>query len=209
MSIDEIRRALSGPREGIKTTRGRSIERLRGYALKSSSRLEAARSWKNAHALAVRGIPTPRLLAGGDGWVLSEWVEGEPLWEHFRARAAGWSRAERVDFVERLARLVRRMHQLGVFHKDLKANNILAGKGGFAIVDLGRIRFGRALSDAERRFNFAQLNAAVGTPVTRADRLRFLRCYAVRDPGIWRARRRWVSEIMRRTLARRHHWPPR
>src|SRR6185295_10448853 len=138
---------------------------------------EGARSvWLNGYGLEVRGIPTPRLHAVQGDRVVGDWIEGAlPLWDHFKAK--GVSR----DLLHRLARLVRRMHVRGVYHRDLKANNILVRGDEIWIVDLDRVDFMREVPAEDRAWNLAQLNAALAEPVTRSDRLRFFFAYAGRN----------------------------
>lgn len=166
---------------------------------------EGARSvWYNGYGLEVRGIPTARLHAVRGDRVVGEWLEGAvPLWDHLKAN--GVSR----PLIERLARLVRRMHLRGVYHRDLKANNVLIRGEEIFIVDLDRVDFAREIPPEDRAWNLAQLNAAVGTPVTRTDRLRFFFAYAGHTRELRIEWKRWVWEIMRDTVLRAHHWPPR
>lgn len=166
---------------------------------------EGARSaWANAFGLEIRGIPTPRLHAVQGSRVLGDWIEGAlPLWEHFKAN--GVSR----ELLGRLARVVRRMHVRGIYHRDLKANNVLVRGEELFIIDLDRVDFVKNVLPEDRAWNLAQLNAAVGAPVTRTDRLRFFFAYAGRSLAVRREWKRWVWEIMRNTILRGHHWPPR
>lgn len=164
----------------------------------------ASRLWHNGFAVETRGIPTPRLLAVEGKRVAGEWIEGAlPLWEHLKAQ--GVSR----ELLASLARLVRRLHGRGVFHRDLKANNVLVRGAELWVIDLDRVEFQRELEREQRVWNLAQLNAAVGAPATKADRLRFFFAYAGRDPELRRGWKSWVREIMKRTVERKHHWPGR
>lgn len=197
---EEARKALEGaPLRVVKETPRRRLWLVDGRTFVK----EGARGlWHNGFALETRGIPTPRLLACRGDRVVGEWIEGAlPLWEHLRAR--GVSRA----LVGRLARLVRQMHARGVFHRDLKANNILVRGDDVWVVDLDRVDFLRDVPRPARVLNLAQLNAAVGPPATPADRLRFFFAYAGRDRAIRMNWKSWVREIMKRTVERGHHWP--
>lgn len=164
---------------------------------------EGARAnWPNAYALEIRGIPTPRLLAVEGDRVAGQWVEGAvPLGDHLKSR--GVSR----EFLGRLARLVRRMHLRGVFHRDLKANNVLVRGDEVYVVDLDRVDFPREVSRSGRVLNLAQLNAAVGAPVTKTDRLRFFLAYAGHQRPLRLGWKEWVRDVMEVTRARRHVWP--
>lgn len=177
----------------------------------------ALRIWTNAHALHVRGIDTPFCTSLTENprasTVSGEWVEGaHPLYDYLSVKWPSAAYRERCEVLHALARFVRRLHTCGVFHHDLKANNILAreesdGTLRLWVIDLDRILLSREVSPRRRRCNLAQLNAAVGHAVSRADRMRFFRSYVGRDIVLWRDRRRIIQEIMRQTVARKHLWP--
>lgn len=184
----------------------------------------ARRAWVAAHGLHVRHLPTPDALAcveptslGGlehSYLITSARTDALPLnrfVDHLLPATAGRGRSRRDAFLQALAHLVRRMHLAGVHHHDLKANNILAQEtaGGFRFefLDLDRVTFGDPPNEGTRLGNLAQLNAATPASMTRTDRLRWLRAYAV---GRCRFAdlRAAVADLMRRTIARRHVWPP-
>ena len=166
----------------------------------------ARRIWRSAHALAVRHVATPRLWAWKGDRVLGEWLaDSRPLSE-FLDRP--WSPRERRAFRESLARFVREMHRAGVHHGDLKANNILVRPGPeFSVIDLDRAEFFDEVPLERRLSDLAQLNAALGPPVTVGDRLAFYRIYAGRETDWQRQWKERVREIARRTKARKHVWP--
>ncbi len=194
--FDDSRRVL------VQEAPGRRIYRIGDRFIKFMPRRTALQTWKNAHALRIRDIPSARHDACGTGrtcWVLGEWLEAEPLREALRGN--------RREILFRLARLVRTMHARGVFHQDLKASNILVRGCDPFVIDLERVKFPRRLAMERRILNLAQLNAAVGAPVTRTDRLRFLRVYFGYDFASWSVRKEWARRIMRVTIARKHVWP--
>jgi len=167
----------------------------------------AGRIWRNAHALAVRGVSTPRLWAWSGNRILGEWFpDAAPLNEHLAGRT--WTPRERRNFREALAQFVRGMHRSGVHHGDLKANNILVrGDSEFLVIDLDRAAFFEEVPLERRVSDLAQLNAALGAPVTVGDRLAFYRAYAGSDREWavkWKER---VRGIMEATRERRHRWP--
>ncbi len=101
----------------------------------------------------------------------------------------------------------------GVFHRDLKANNLLvrpraAGGWDFLPIDLDRVEFRTGpVPEAGVLLNLAQLNAAVAAPVTRADRLRVLKAVLTRIPMTRPLLRKWAARVMRLTRERHHFWP--
>jgi tRNA A-37 threonylcarbamoyl transferase component Bud32 len=210
----EVERVLSwirgGPRTPVKLEGTRGLWRSPdGLFLKQMRRGRGTRYWRNAHGLAVRGLPTPRLLAASDAWVVGEWIEAPDLFGFITNEFGRFTRRDRDRFIEGLARMIRRLHQTGVVHGDLKATNVLVTEGGFLLVDLDRVRFCETVAEEDRIFNLAQLNAAVTPPLARTDRLRFLRAYFGSCASLRKAERRWIGEIMKITVARKHRWPPR
>lgn len=167
------------------------------------------RIWRNAHALAVRHVATPRLWAWSGERILGEWLaDALPLNEFVAGQS--WKPRERRLFREALGRFVRGLHRAGVHHGDLKANNILVRPGPeFSVIDLDRAEFFAEVPLERRLSDLAQLNAALGEPATIGDRLAFYRVYAGRGTEWNREWKVRVKEIMRRTRARKHRWPDR
>jgi tRNA A-37 threonylcarbamoyl transferase component Bud32 len=199
----------TGPKIPIKVEGSRGLWRSGdGLFLKEMRRGRAVRYWRNAHGLAVRNVGTPRLLAASDTWVAGDWIDSEDLYTFVSTRFGALGRAGRDRFLERLARDVRRLHHTGVFHGDLKATNVLVGESACLFADLDRIRFRLEVRREDRIFNLAQLNASLAPPLTRTDRLRFLRAYFGRCASLRKEERRWVRDIMRISVERRHRWPP-
>jgi tRNA A-37 threonylcarbamoyl transferase component Bud32 len=185
---------------------------LRGWFERLAGTGAGEREWRNLEGFRVRGLPAPAAISYRR-WldreeVVMERIEGaETLWEYVKARYAAWGARERNAFIECLARAVRRMHERGVAHGDLKANNVLVRHEGVCFVDLDRVRTAAEIPPEWAERNLAELCAAVGPPVSRADRLRFLRAYAGNRTywnREWKQIARRVYDLARR---RRHHWP--
>jgi tRNA A-37 threonylcarbamoyl transferase component Bud32 len=126
------------------------------------------------------------------------------------------------ELVRDFAMAIRQLHHKGVFHCDLKANNVmikdipdnerryLSHQWEFYFIDLDRVRFRRRLPWRERIKNLAQLNAAMPAVMTRSDRLRFFRHYTYGEIKPHTAKERdIIQEIMAITIERHHIWPER
>jgi serine/threonine protein kinase len=153
------------------------------------------RSWLFGLGLRERWLPTPRPLAmfhryragilPAEGYLLTEKVpNGIGLSE--AVRACRDLHILRV-WAERLARVVRTMHDRGVSHRDLKAPNVMLQDAATdpanatpVLIDLVGVKASAdAVPFARRTKELARLNASFLTMpnVTRTERLRFLLAY--------------------------------
>jgi len=156
----------------------------------------AMTGFRRGHMLLVRGIATARPAAAArrrsagkvvDAVLLTERVAGaRPLAEWLRSEPAP---SARRHVTWRLARLLRRLHDAGLAHRDLKAPNVLVAPAAEArprvvLVDLDGLR--RPVNVSARRRVRDLMRLAVSLEewgvARRTDRLRFLRTYLGR-PG--------------------------
>ena len=145
------------------------------------------------------GVHTPEIIAclGRRGWIFHRWrlvqralEDCEDLVAVFRSMGRcpdrnQWRRARSI--LEAVAKQVRLMHDVGVYHADLHVKNIMVPRGGDTqaiLVDLDKsVDHGEALPWDRRFANLIRLDRSVeklnraGAGVSRADRLRFLRAY--------------------------------
>jgi tRNA A-37 threonylcarbamoyl transferase component Bud32 len=199
-------------------------------------------SFRKGHAMLARGIATARpaaaldLRQGGairDTLLMTEPVNGEPLSDWLK-RGPPATERHRVTWL--LARMIRRLHDAGFSHRDLKAPNILVASAGGpevrpVLVDLDGLRGGRKVSARRRTQNLMRLSVSLEESVVarRTDCLRFLRTYlgrcgCPREIAVLRRRRgstraarrlrRWWDRIARlsahkvATLKRKGAWMP-
>lgn len=211
----------------------------------------ARQNWLASNGLMIRGIPTARpvgLMMQKEpfyDWITSARIVTEEVkaipsnqyvidtlaspYQSASPQESQFFRSKKC-FVKEFALVIRRLHKKGVFHCDLKANNVLIKETAdladstnnnrhdllnpwlhkriFYFIDLDRVKFRRVLPWRERIKNLAQLNAAMPAVMTKADRLRFFRYYAYGEVPIKTSReRRILAEIMHITIARHHIWP--
>jgi tRNA A-37 threonylcarbamoyl transferase component Bud32 len=204
----------------IKEARFASLfSRLRNTLFRSRAR----RNWIGARALRVRGVSTPDALAMlecrgglllGRTILITRYVDRSQelndyvLLRYNRPLSEEETRHKK-RFITALAGIIRDMHNKGIYHADLKSNNILVCEEADAwrlyIVDLDRLRCDRRLSFEERANNLAQMNASVAACMTPADRILFFRQYAQGTP-LAKEGKRYFRRIM--DIARKKNTRP-
>ncbi len=180
------------------------------YAAKYMFRTSRAlKSWKAAHALMVRGIDTPLPLAIVErrcgplklkSYLITRWHPNARELNTYVQTMTDTAPKTRTAFLAALAGVILNMHERGIYHADLKSNNILVEEredGGwrFYIIDLDRVRFDHAVPFEKRVNNLAQINASVADCMTVRDRLKFFRIYAA-GCGVYTDRKKYYRRII-------------
>jgi tRNA A-37 threonylcarbamoyl transferase component Bud32 len=205
---DELREALEqAPRaENIKRDARTRLVRVGQWILKEHARVREARAaWVGGYGLEMRGIRTGRALAWSGRWLVME-DAGSTLHDWIERHFADARDTEASELADTLGELLAALHRRGIYHADLKANNLCWSPGREPrLVDYGRVRFGRRVSTRRRIKNLAQLNAAILDSVPASLRERTLAVYAASsalrpDPASFR------TAVIRESLARNHHW---
>lgn len=179
----------------VKQFRNQGLKKRTERRLRGS---KAARSWRMARAFVEAGLPTARPVA----WIESTDPEGSSFFvtEHidgvvearFVFRAAGgdtladdFPELDYPSFLEALGQLLRRMHDAGLFHRDLSIGNVLVpaaatspGPEDLYLIDLNRARRRSPVGLLERQRDLCRL-----TLFRTGDQSRFLRAYWGGAPG--------------------------
>jgi serine/threonine protein kinase len=80
-------------------------------------------------------------IAGDTAYLVLEFIDGQPLDEHLRARGARLPREEADDVLDQMLEGVADLHAAGLVHRDLKPANVLVEAGGRVVLaDLGLVR---------------------------------------------------------------------
>lgn len=166
------------------------------------------RSWQHGHGLADRGLSTARPWlvlhrrrwgTPREGYLLCEKIENaRELQDHIESLGV----AAKRSLIEKLARRIRRLHQSGLSHRDLKAANLLITPDGeIHFIDLVGVRSRNRILTKARVQNLCRLNASFlsATTISRTDRLRFLLTYL--NAGLHRGShwRDWWNEVAQAT----------
>ena len=136
-------------------------------------------SWKMSRALEVRGIEVPRSLGyyvmDKTSHFMAELLVDRVHLNAFLSALSDEDSKRRA--LQKLALWLRKFHDTHVWQRDFKSSNILCQNGHYFMVDLDGVRI-RCLSEHNKIYNLAQLNASVSNAITIKDRLRFYHYYS-------------------------------
>ena len=205
---ERLQTALAGlgRAERIKQGPGGGLYRTGDWIVKQyPSERAARRGWLNAQGLEARGIDTARALAWAGRWLVMD-DAGQTLDAWVDQHLASADLAAREELAVELGKLLAALHRRGIYHADLKANNLVWRPGQTPrLLDYGRVHFGWRVGLRRRIKNLAQLNAALPDVVDARLRetalARYLRESDFRGDAV-RLRRR----VIRQSLSRRHRW---
>jgi len=89
--------------------------------------------------------------------------------------------ARRRSFIQQFARCIGRLHQVHIYHGDLKTCNILVrertGAWDFSLIDLDAVRLGTVVNVRRALKNLVQINCSIPGFLGYGDRIRFLKWY--------------------------------
>ncbi len=201
------------------TRHGGALRAIRGDSFWGSGRFLA--ELRASEALQAAGAPTPEILGiflkrvGGpcfQGWFISRYIgDGANLrdWSHERFGDP----MERARVLRLSARSIAAMHAAGCSHRDLNLANLLLAGETVYILDLDGARLRTVLSLRERCANLLRLYRSLAKetgrnePLSKGDRLRFLKSYCEGNQELFREAwrflsRRWGAAGFRRRLSR-------
>ena len=174
----------------------------------------AKRYWIAARGLKVRGVATPDAIACIENRsfglplqtiLLMEFVDqayelNDYVLKRFSTTVSPQDAHVKNRFIKVCALRLRDLHEKGIYHADLKSNNILVKENRsdsweFYFIDLDSVAFCRKLSFKKRSNNLAQINASIADCMTVSDRLLFFKTYA-RGTLLLKESKRYFQRIM-------------
>ncbi len=173
------------------------------------------RCWELGHALVRRGIDTPRPIlfverldsASPKFYLLTEAVaDSLSVPAFFSNRWPGLTAVERRDWLVchliRMACQMRRLHDAGFDHRDLKFSNLLVAHDladpRIWLLDLDGVRVWRRLPARRAAQNIARIHVSADLLklLSQTDGLRFLKCYLGRQfAGEWKWWWRHIAKL--------------
>ena len=176
------------------------------------------------------GLPTMEVLAAIKNCVFWPFYKGDlvskeipnsvDLIQYFTrgGRTRGQKQlGEKRELVRQAGRLVRKMHEMGIYHSDLHLKNFIVekGEGGLGslyIIDFDRSKIIHPLKSNKWFANLLRLDRSVekwrtkGLWITRTDRLRFLGSYLEGDKERKALVRTYIGKYLRRKRRYRMGW---
>jgi tRNA A-37 threonylcarbamoyl transferase component Bud32 len=179
------------------------------------------RSWELGHSLLRRGIDTPKPILFIERqipqteryYLLTEAIpESFGVAEFFQTLWPGMDAAARCDWLRmhlrRLALQLRRLHDAGFDHRDLKFANLLVARDPADprvwLLDLEGVRIWRPLPARRATQNLARINvsALVAGIGPQTERLRFLKWYlGARFAADWKGWWRRIARLSREKIS--------
>ncbi|MBW2056321.1 MAG: hypothetical protein JRJ26_02380 [Deltaproteobacteria bacterium] len=150
----------------------------------------AVTEWRISRFLRHKGILTPRAVAAlerrkhgilEESFFVTQALEGASDLLHFCKERLRNQNDKKRDVIGVLAETIRKIHDAGLFHRDLHAGNLLLTGGrplSLYLVDLHQARRRRRVSLAERLWNMAQLFNSLDFIMDREAREAFFLAYS-------------------------------
>lgn len=181
------------------------------YALKNLFRKSRAmKSWIAANGLMIRGIetPVPQAIVERkwgpfivESFFITRWLQDATQLNNYVQTLYGSNSIQKKEaFIKTFAQVIQKLHRQGIYHADLKSNNILVtelrdDRWGFYLIDLDRVLFKKTISFYQRANNLAQINASVSRIITIKDRFKFFHFYA-RGTSFFNERKKYYRKIL-------------
>jgi tRNA A-37 threonylcarbamoyl transferase component Bud32 len=182
---------------------------------------QASRAMRGARIIREAAFHCARPLAAMDivegiavraSYLMSEALENAQILSHFALGREGGERhghARRKSVSDALAAELRRLHDAGIYTRDLQETNIMVeerdGAIRFYFLDLEDFRRVSTVSPRRRMLNLVHLDRSIGRFVSRAGRLDFLYAYLGGLPDR-EVRRKTVADFLKlRQIVERQH----
>lgn len=170
------------------------IESLKYFLLPTKARKE----WIIAYQLKKRNLDIPTPL----GWIeRSHWGFVKESYYFSEAIGSGVSLIEdserigdRFPLLD-LVKAVKKIHNAGLFHKDLHAGNFLWNENSFFLTDLHRAKIVKSLSLNQRLWNLSHLFHSLRSIWGEKEQIRFLEEYFEREPPYFQKREELLQKI--------------
>jgi tRNA A-37 threonylcarbamoyl transferase component Bud32 len=185
----------NGQRIFLKRDRSKAwIESMKYFILPS----KAQKEWFIAYQFQKRYLNIPKPL----GWIEKR-HRGFLKESYYLSETIGSG----VSFIEdsmrlrdpfsllELAKVVKNIHDAGLFHKDLHGGNFLWDGESFFLTDLHRAKIVKSLSLSQRLWNLSQLFHSLRSTWEEKDQIQFIEKYFEKEPLYFRKKEEMLQKI--------------
>lgn len=183
----------------------------------------AHKAWQRGNELQDRGFNAPDVLIYGSqsllfapcrSFILMKFLMHSTglhalLKDHFSVPLTPEKVALKRSLLRSAGRFIGELHAKGIFHGDLRLDNILVrgwetGENTFSLIDNERNKYfdEKPISKACRRKNLVQVNMILLPQITFTDRLRFFNAYIIENAALKLYAKDWIRDIFRATRKR-------
>lgn len=183
----------------------------------------AYKAWRRGNELQERGFNAPEVLIYGSqsslfaprrSFILMQFLMHSIglhtlLKDHFSVPLAPEKVTLKRSLLRSAGRFIGEMHSKGIFHGDLRLDNILVkgwgtGEQTFSLIDNERNKYfdEKHISKTCRRKNLVQVNMVILPQITFTDRLRFFMAYLSENPTLYPEAKNLVRRVHLKTKKR-------
>jgi tRNA A-37 threonylcarbamoyl transferase component Bud32 len=170
------------------------LESLKFLLLPSKAR----REWFIAYRLRKSNLPIPRPLGWMErvrwGWLKESYYLSEAIGSGVSFIEDSIKKRESFWTIE-LAKTVRKVHEAGLFHKDLHAGNFLWNGESFYLIDLHRAKILKVLSLKQRLWNLSQLFHSLRSAWEEEEQIKFIEKYFDGEPVYFQKKEELLKKI--------------
>ena len=185
------------------------------HRLKETFRISKGRkAWVSGNGLTVRGIPSLRMMAcverrkgflKRDSFLLMEAAPKGAEMDRYLMKGFQDFQERRL-FIKSFAEWLGSLHRKNLYHKDMKACNIIVVKEPgpmwrFRLLDLEDVCLDRQVCEKDLFYNFLQLNTSIPKAISSTDRLRLYRAYKQMRP-VFREEKRFFLRLLEKSRGR-------
>lgn len=182
----------------------------------------AKKAWQNGKELLLRGFNSPEALIFGEqtfmflpvrSFLVMEFLKDSSglhsiLMDFFRTPLTSDKIKLKRSLLRSTGRFIGTLHSKGIFHGDLRLDNIIVsgwetGEHRFYLIDNERNKYFRnKIKSPLREKNLVQINMVILSQITFADRLRFFKSYLNENPELIPAAKELTRKVFLQTKKR-------
>ena len=182
----------------------------------------AKKAWQNGKELLLRGFNSPKVFIFGEqsfmflpvrSFLVMEFLKDSLglhtiLIDFFRTPLTSEKIKLKRSLLRSTGRFIGTLHSKGIFHGDLRLDNIIVsgwetGEHRFYLIDNERNKyFSKKIKSTLREKNLVQINMVILSQITFTDRLRFFKSYLNENPELIPVEKELTRKVFLQTKKR-------